>query len=78
MGGNIFPEAVDAGVQMQESGLIPLLFLLGFDSLTAGLTNNCKSEIPSRSKAAPLLSTMFLSESAAKRFLTEVGASESE
>ena len=70
---DIFLEAVERAkteLPMQESALLPLLFLLGF----LGLISDSKGTIFSRNIAAPLLSTMFDTASAANRFSTLTGA----
>ena len=71
---NIFPEVAKADVAVDETPRFRLLFLLGF----VGLINYSIFTIFYRYIAAPLLSMMFDSASAAKRFLVEVGAGANE
>ena len=75
---NIFPEGVESELPLQESALLPLLFLLGLVGFKGVFTKDCNANVSSRDICAPSLSTMFLSESAAKRFLVEVGATDKE
>jgi hypothetical protein len=70
---DIFLEAVEtakADVAEDETLAFPLLFLLGF----LGLISDSRGTILSRNIAAPLLSMMFDSASAANRFSTLTGA----
>jgi hypothetical protein len=63
---------------LQESALLPILFLFGLVGFKGVFTKDCYANVSSRDIAAPSLSRMHRSERTAKRFRVGTGAGASE